>query len=233
MESVFTALAGLMEGPASFVLTGAFLWGIASILLSPCHLASIPLISGYIIRVNSADAKKGVLLSLIFSLGIFIVLAAIGLLTAAAGRMMGHIDKPVAFILAAVLILTGFVIADIIPLPFPSRNISPSSLKGGYTGAFLLGLIFGAGLGPCAFAFMIPVLTAAAAVSHNNPLFATGIVLFYAAGHCLLIAAAAASAGWAAAWLNAGGRSNIPGLIRKTCGLLVSAAGLYLFVKTF
>ena len=38
---------------------GAFLWGVASILLSPCHLAGVPLVVAYTGRNASLSAAPG------------------------------------------------------------------------------------------------------------------------------------------------------------------------------
>ena len=48
MEPLFTWLTKAVEGTPTVAITAAFVWGILSILLSPCHLASIPLIVGFI-----------------------------------------------------------------------------------------------------------------------------------------------------------------------------------------
>ena len=48
MESLFTSLTEALYGSYSLALLAAFVWGILSILLSPCHLSSIPLIIGFL-----------------------------------------------------------------------------------------------------------------------------------------------------------------------------------------
>ena len=48
MEQLFTTLTHAVEGTPLVALSAALIWGILSILLSPCHLASIPLIVGFI-----------------------------------------------------------------------------------------------------------------------------------------------------------------------------------------
>ncbi len=48
IENLFTWLTQLIESTLIIAFFGAFLWGILSILLSPCHLSSIPLIIGFI-----------------------------------------------------------------------------------------------------------------------------------------------------------------------------------------
>lgn len=230
-EAILSSLSGLMEGSVFLMLTGAFLWGLASIVLSPCHLASIPLIVGYIAKKNKSNPKSGILLSILFSLGIFVVLALIGVITASSGRILGDTGKPVSIILAALIICMGLFISGIIPLPDLNRSVSSSDVHGGLFGALLLGLLFGAGLGPCAFAFMIPVLTVSFSLAHSSPFFAVSLVTAYALGHCTLIALAGASAGTVSKWLSFNESFRILKWIRILCGVLVVFAGIYLIIK--
>ncbi len=44
IERLFTLLNDAVQGGPFLAITGSFLWGILSIVLSPCHLSSIPLI---------------------------------------------------------------------------------------------------------------------------------------------------------------------------------------------
>ncbi len=48
MEQLFSSLTHAVEGAPVVALVAALIWGVLSILLSPCHLASIPLIVGFI-----------------------------------------------------------------------------------------------------------------------------------------------------------------------------------------
>ena len=48
MEQLFTNLSHAVEGAPLVALAAAVVWGVLSIVLSPCHLASIPLIVGFI-----------------------------------------------------------------------------------------------------------------------------------------------------------------------------------------
>ncbi|MHC4581441.1 MAG: cytochrome c biogenesis protein CcdA [Planctomycetota bacterium] len=91
MERIFTGLTHAVEGTPAIALVAAFVWGILSILLSPCHLASIPLIVGFIDKHGRMTAKRAFAISLLFAVGILITIAAIGAVTAAAGRMMGDL----------------------------------------------------------------------------------------------------------------------------------------------
>ena len=48
IEELFSSLTTAMSGSFYPALLASFGWGILSILLSPCHLSSIPLVIGYI-----------------------------------------------------------------------------------------------------------------------------------------------------------------------------------------
>ena len=87
MDRVFTALTQAIEGAPTLAIAAALAWGVLSILLSPCHLASIPLIVGFIDRQGRIETRRAFLIALLFAVGILITIALIGVATAAAGRM--------------------------------------------------------------------------------------------------------------------------------------------------
>ena len=80
-EQLFTSLSRLTEQGAAWTAAAAFGWGIFSILLSPCHLASIPLVVAYVNRGQITNTRRAFALSALFSLGIFLSTAAIGIIT--------------------------------------------------------------------------------------------------------------------------------------------------------
>jgi cytochrome c-type biogenesis protein len=67
---LFSWLTKAIEGTPYIALIAAFIWGILSILLSPCHLASIPLIIGYIDEQGRISIKRAFWISVLFALGI-------------------------------------------------------------------------------------------------------------------------------------------------------------------
>ena len=97
MEQLFTTLTHAVEGTAAIAMAAAFVWGVLSILLSPCHLASIPLIVGFIDQQGRISTRRAFTISLLFAVGILITIGAIGAITAAAGlhgrsRPRNHVD---------------------------------------------------------------------------------------------------------------------------------------------
>jgi len=89
MDAIFMYLYEIMQGSALIAVFGAFLWGLASILLSPCHLSSIPLIIGFINGKKNQTVYKAFLQSLFFGLGILVTIAIIGIITGMMGKMLG------------------------------------------------------------------------------------------------------------------------------------------------
>ncbi len=91
VDTLFTALSHAVEGQPAIALAAAFAWGLASLLLSPCHLASIPLVVGFVNGQGQATPARGAAIAGAFSLGLFTTIGAIGIVTAAAGRLMGDV----------------------------------------------------------------------------------------------------------------------------------------------
>ncbi len=73
LEELLTSLTAALTQSLLVALFGAFLWGVISILLSPCHLASIPLLIGFLTSESKSGSRRVFQLSLLFSLGILAV----------------------------------------------------------------------------------------------------------------------------------------------------------------
>lgn len=228
----FVMLSSMLSSSPGIAVTGSFLWGIASILLSPCHLASIPLIVGYIDSQGEIRTARAALIATLFSAGILITIAVIGVVTGLAGRMMGDIGQYGNIAVAVLMVITGLYLLGIIPLPFLDNGINqPGMKKKGLLAAFLLGLFFGLALGPCTFAYMAPMLGVAFTVASTNLLYAIVLVGAYAVGHCMVIIIAGSSAEAVNHLLKWNENSRGALYIKKGCGILVVAAGIYMLVR--
>jgi len=157
IDSIFEYFTKAFSMGVTLSIVAAFAWGILSILLSPCHLSGIPLIIGFLAKKRVNSNSKILLLSITFSLGIFITIIIIGVITSFTGSIIGNIGRTGNLIVAFILILVGIYLMDLIKIPFSGFNLK-SSDSGGYFEVFTLGLIFGLGLGPCTFAFMAPII---------------------------------------------------------------------------
>jgi cytochrome c-type biogenesis protein len=70
IRELFTHLTRAVEATPAIAILASFVWGILSILLSPCHLASIPLIVGFIDQQGRMSTKRAFAISTLFAVGI-------------------------------------------------------------------------------------------------------------------------------------------------------------------
>jgi cytochrome c-type biogenesis protein len=227
VENIFATLARAVEGTAALALGASFLWGVLSILLSPCHLASIPLIVGFVDAQGAVTTRRAFWLSTVFAAGILVTIAVIGALTASLGRMLGDVGPWGNYFVAAVFLLVGLHLLEVVNLPF--AGLTPGGMKHqGLVAALVLGLIFGVALGPCTFAYMIPVLAVTLRVAATEPVYAGAVLLAYGLGHCSVIVAAGTSTAWVQRYLDWTQRSSGAVWLRRSCGALIVLGGIYL-----
>jgi len=227
MEQLFTALTHAVEGTPAIALGAAFAWGILSILLSPCHLASIPLIVGFIDEQGSISTRRAFLISTLFAVGILITIGAIGAITAAAGRMMGDVGRYGNYFVAAIFFVVGLHLLGVIPMPWSGPGQLGMKRKG-VLAAFILGLVFGIALGPCTFAYMAPMLGVTFKLAATNIGYGILLLALYGVGHCSVIVVAGTSTELVQRYLNWNEASKGAAILKKVCGVLVLLAGVYL-----
>ena len=227
MESLFIALSNAVTGAPLIALSAALLWGILSVVLSPCHLASIPLIVGFIDGQGPMTTRRAFLISNLFAVGILITIALIGVITAAAGRMMGDLGPWANWFVAGIFILVGLHLLDVIPMPWSGPGGVGMARKG-MLAAFLLGLIFGVALGPCTFAYMAPMLAVAFSQAAENMVYAASLLLAYGLGHCAVIVLAGTFTEVIQHYLDWNEKSKGAVILKKICGILVIAGGAWL-----
>ena len=227
MEALFTTLTHAVEGSAGLALGAAVLWGILSILLSPCHLASLPLIVGFIDEQGQTSTRHAFWLSTLFAAGILVTIGVIGAVTAALGHMLGQVGPGANYFVAAVFLLVGLHLLGVIPLPLPGAG-TPGLQRKGLLAALLLGLVFGIALGPCTFAYMAPMLAVTFRVAATNLLYGVVLLLAYGVGHCSVIIAAGTSTELVQRYLNWTEASRGAVVLKQVCGALVILGGLYL-----
>lgn len=227
MERLFTALTRAVEATPALAVLASFTWGILSVVLSPCHLSSIPLIVGFIDKQGRMSTRRAFAISTLFAGGILITIAAIGALTAAAGRLMGDVGRYGNYFVAAIFFLVGLYLLDVIPLPWSGPGQVGMKRKG-LLAALLLGLIFGIAIGPCTFAYMAPMLAVTFRVASTALLYGIVLLVAYGVGHCSVIVLAGTSTGWVQRYLNWNEKSKGAIILKRICGVLVLLAGLYL-----
>jgi cytochrome c-type biogenesis protein len=224
MEKLFTILTHAVESTPLIAVAASFVWGVLSILLSPCHLASIPLIVGFIDEQGRISTRRAFIISALFAVGILLTIAAIGVITALAGRMMGDIGPYGNYLVAAIFFVVGLHLLDIIPLPL-SGPAGVGMKRKGALAAFILGLLFGIALGPCTFAYMAPILGVTFKFANS---YGALLLLFYGVGHCSVIVLAGTFTESVEHYLKWNERSRGAVILKRICGILVILGGFYL-----
>ncbi len=231
MQELFTNLTNAVEGTPLIAIGASLIWGILSILLSPCHLASIPLIVGYIDNQGRTSMRRAFVTSLLFSVGILLTIAGVGVVTAIAGRMMGDVGSLGNYLVALIFFIVGLHLLDVIPMPFGGPK-SVGMKRRGLLAAFLLGLVFGIALGPCTFAYMAPMLGITFKMGAEQPVYAGLLLLMYGIGHCSVIVFAGTFTEVIQKYLNWNEKSKGAIILKKVCGVLVILGGIYLIYTT-
>ncbi len=202
MGSLLSAFNEAFGATAALAVAASFLWGVLSVALSPCHLSSVPLVVAYMSGGGEMPSSRRALgISSAFAVGILGSVALIGVVTAAAGRMLGDVGRMGNWLLAAVFFAVGLNLLGLLPLP--SLGSGPREMRRrGALGAILLGLVFGAALGPCTFAFMAPLLAITLRASGSGAAgYGILLVAAYGLGHALAIALAGTSLQAVNRWL--------------------------------
>jgi cytochrome c-type biogenesis protein len=239
MQQLFITINQWISGSFAIAITGSLIWGIFTVVLSPCHLAAIPLIIGYISSKGGQTPRKAFATSLTFSAGIFVSIALIGFVTISMGMIAGDLGKWGDIIIAAVLIFFGLTLMGVINLNWNNLNCgvgipdSGKKLKNNPWGTFAFGLLIGIGLGPCTFAFMVPVMTVAFTLASSNFLQAAMVMLFYIIGYVGVIVLAGTFTGLVQRYLNWTEASSGAKIVKMVCGVLVIIAAFYTLWKAF
>jgi cytochrome c-type biogenesis protein len=204
---------------------GCFLWGMVSVLFSPCHLASIPLIVSYVAGQQQIIAgRKAVLYAVLFTVGLFITIAVIGFICALLGRMLGDVGSYMSIAVGAILVWVALDILGIASCSMSNGLLAKIQVKG-MTGAFVLGLAYGILSGSCTFGFIAPIL----AIITVQQKIVTGVVfiLLFGLGHCIPIAVAGSSTALVRRFLDNNAWQRGSALFRRLAGLCIGALGIY------
>ena len=227
METLFIALTRAVEGSAGIALGAAFVWGVLSILLSPCHLSSIPLIVGFIGGQGQISTARAFWTATLFSTGILITIAVIGVITSAAGLIMGDIGAWGNYLVACVFFVVGLFLMGFIGTPWSGPGQVGMRRKG-LLAALILGAVFGIALGPCTFAYMAPILGVTFNLAKTNPVQAASMLVAYGIGHCSVIVLAGTSTELVQRYLDWNEKSKALTVLKAVCGVLVILGGVYL-----
>ena len=150
-ESFFLTVNEWIGSGTAIAALGAFVWGMVSVVFSPCHLASIPLIVAYVGgQERVLKPRQAGYYSVTFSLGLFITIALIGIICALLGRMLGDVGNYWQILIGLILIWVALGMVGVEKCSMSGSLLQRLNLKGLF-GAFALGLSYGVLSGSCLF----------------------------------------------------------------------------------
>jgi cytochrome c-type biogenesis protein len=226
--ALLTAFGNAFSASLLVAAPAALAWGVLSVVLSPCHLSSVPLVVAYMAGgTELPTGRRALAISSAFAAGILASIAVIGAITAAAGRMMGDVGRAGTWALAAVFVVFGLNLLGVLPLP--SFGARPAATRRrGAVGALALGVVFGAALGPCTFAFLAPLLGLVLHAGEAGAAAGVLLVGLFGLGHAAAIAFAGASFQPVQRWLGWKAGARAVGILRAGAGVAVLCGGAYL-----
>ena len=229
-EQFFIEVNRWMTSGSGLAMAGAFAWGMISVLLSPCHLASIPLIVAYVGGQDTmVQPRRAVWYAGAFTLGLFITIAAVGAVCAALGRMLGDVGIWLQIIVGAILLWVALGMLGLKACSFSGSLLYRLKLRG-IPGAFGLGLSYGVLSGSCTFGFIAPIL--AIVTVQQKAVAGLTMLLLFALGHCLPIALAGSSTALVRKLTENNYWQGTGIWFRRGAGIIIGVLGVY-FITNF
>lgn len=230
-ETFFLTVNEWIAGGTAIAALGCFVWGMVSVLFSPCHLASIPLIVAYVGGQQEVlKPKEAAYYSISFSIGLFITIALIGIICALLGRMLGDVGNYWQILVGLVLIWVALGMFGVEKCSMSGSLLGRLNVTG-FFGAFVLGLAYGVLSGSCTFGFIAPIL----AIITIQQKVATGIlfILLFAIGHCLPIVVAGSSTAAVKGILENSAWQGAGNWFRRGAGAVIGVLGVYFIANPF
>ncbi len=219
MESI----AAFIQDNPSWAILAVFVGGLIS-AASPCVLAVIPLVIGYVGGYSEGNRKKALSYSLVFALGLAVTFTLLGAAAGFIGSFLGLTGKYFYWAIAVIAIIMGLSLLGIFEIRLPFAGKMQFKI-GGLLGAFLMGLFFGVVSSPCATPVLVVILAYVA--TKGQILYGTLLLFVYAIGHCALIVLAGVITGFVDSFAKSKGAVNFSTWTKKISGVLIICVGIY------
>jgi cytochrome c-type biogenesis protein len=231
LESLFLTVNDWIAGGSVIAALGCFLWGMISVVFSPCHLASIPLVVAYVGgQQQILKSHRAAQYAVAFTLGLFITIAIVGIVCAILGRMLGDVGNYWQILVGLVLVWVALGMFGVEKCSMSGSLLYRLNLRGIH-GALALGLAYGILSGSCTFGFIAPIL----AIITVQQKIATGIlfILLFATGHCIPIVAAGSSTAFVKGVMENSHWQGAGSWFRKGAATMISLIALYFITNPF
>lgn len=204
----------------------AFLGGIIS-SVSPCVLSVLPIMVGYIGGYSEDKLSKAFFQSLLFVLGMTIVLTLVGIVAALAGQVIGSFIGPFWYLLLAVIsIFMGLSLLEVFYIQFPTFiKDMPKNKYGKVLSPIILGMAFGTIATPCSTPILLALVSYVA--YESNLAFGVMMLACYAFGHSILLLIAGTFTGLVKQIMQI---RNWTRYLIKISGVLLILIGIVLFL---
>jgi cytochrome c biogenesis protein CcdA len=229
VETLLGNIETIVQTQHGLAFVAVFVGGLIS-AASPCVLAAIPLIIGYVGGYSEGNKGKAALYSLVFVLGLSATFTLLGAAASTAGQLLGFLGRWLYAGFAAIAVLMGLHLLGVLSVPLPFQKTREVRTKG-LLGALMLGLMTGAVSSPCATPVLAVIL--AYVSTEGDILYGSTLLFVYALAHCTLIFVAGLSVGLTQGIVSSRGMKNFSLYAKRFSGVLLIAAGIYIGVTTF
>lgn len=212
------------------MLIASFFGGlIASI--SPCSLAMLPIIIGYIGGYSKEKPLKTFAQMFAFILGTAVVFTVIGIICVITGKVfISFFGSYFGLIIGSFLIVMGLKLVGILDFEFPVfiKAFPKNTGKFAFLYPFIIGMFFALAGTPCSTPILAGIM-AFASVSENI-LLAMLMLFLFALGQGLILVVAGV---FTSSLKNTQSFVKISEILLKISGFLLIVSGLYIFYKIF
>ncbi len=212
------------------MLLVSFLGGLLA-SVSPCSLAMLPIIVGYVGGYSKEKPLNTFIQLIIFILGTSIVFTTIGILCAITGKVFISVfGEYFALIIASLLLVMGLKLLNILQFEFPVliKAFPKNKEMNLFLYPLIIGMLFALAGTPCSTPILASIM-AFASLMENLPLAILMLFLFSVGQGLILIIAGV----FTSEIKRFKSFSNISNILLKISGILLIFASIYIFYKIF
>jgi len=220
-----------MSHGGGLAFAGSFLWGMVSVLLSPCHMASIPLLIAYVAGQKIIPPPRlAARFAVLFAFGLFLTIMVVGLICTLAGRMLGDIGPWWQAAVGVVLLWVAWTLFRPPQCTATGNVLTRFQIQGGQ-GAFILGLAYGFLSGVCTFGFIAPIL---GMITMQKEIVAgVSMLVFFGVGHCLPLVVCGMFSARTMGLLHSHAGQKMVATMRRLAAVVIAGLGLYFAAVPF
>ena len=230
MDNLVQAFSDPSTSTWYLLLIGSFIGGVLA-SISPCSLAMLPLIVGYIGGYSKETPFRTFLQLCCFILGTAIVFTLIGIACALTGNVFASALGPYfTLLIASLLFVMGLKLLDILEFDTPTiiKSMPQNTTNSIFLYPILLGITFALAGTPCSTPILAGIM-AFAAIGKNLSLAILMLFLFALGQGLILIIAGLFTSGLK----NMRSLSSLTEWVLKLSGILLVGSAIYLYWKVF